>query len=280
METFSALQAFCAGNSPVNSPHKGQWRRALMFLWSAPSINAWVNNREAGDLRHHRAHYDVIVMGLRGLHKWFYCLPYRPNSAPLMAISVFPFPLIRPQAGTCILWCLVLSFLDTDMVQVDEILPHKAYTCFLSPYHDGCWLAVTISHCISSLSIDWNIPVSAPESFIIEKFLVHCICTNVLFLLHTSPLMQQSSHRYPFFWYQLNAGWIFHKDILYFCFRLSERLHSSKKRSDHFTIDAKHEVSVSYYPWASYQIHKIAGYTCAGNARNVFPTPASKETAC
>ena len=32
------------------------------FLWSAPWINDWVNNREAGDLRHHRAHYDVIVM--------------------------------------------------------------------------------------------------------------------------------------------------------------------------------------------------------------------------
>ena len=25
-------------------------------------MNAWVNNREAGDLRHYRAHYDVIVM--------------------------------------------------------------------------------------------------------------------------------------------------------------------------------------------------------------------------
>ena len=29
METFSALLALCAGNSPVNSPHKGQWRGAL-----------------------------------------------------------------------------------------------------------------------------------------------------------------------------------------------------------------------------------------------------------
>ena len=27
-------------------------------------INGWVNNREAGDLRRHRAHYDVIVMKL------------------------------------------------------------------------------------------------------------------------------------------------------------------------------------------------------------------------
>ena len=30
--------------------------------WSAPWISGWVNNREAGDLRRHRAHYDVIVL--------------------------------------------------------------------------------------------------------------------------------------------------------------------------------------------------------------------------
>ena len=28
-------------------------------------INGWVNNREAGDLRRHHAHYDVIVMKCR-----------------------------------------------------------------------------------------------------------------------------------------------------------------------------------------------------------------------
>ena len=32
------------------------------FLWSTPWINGKVSNREAGDLRRHRAHYDVIVM--------------------------------------------------------------------------------------------------------------------------------------------------------------------------------------------------------------------------
>ena len=47
--------------SPVYSPHKGQWRGALMFSLICAWINGWVNNREAGDLRHHRAHYDVIV---------------------------------------------------------------------------------------------------------------------------------------------------------------------------------------------------------------------------
>ena len=48
--------------SPVNSPHKGQWCGALMFTLICARINGWVNNREAGDLRRHRAHYDVIVM--------------------------------------------------------------------------------------------------------------------------------------------------------------------------------------------------------------------------
>ena len=48
--------------SPVKSPHKGQWRGALMFSVISAWINGWVNNREAGDLRRHQVHCDVIVM--------------------------------------------------------------------------------------------------------------------------------------------------------------------------------------------------------------------------
>ena len=48
--------------SPVNSPHKGQWRGALMFSLICVWTNDWVNNHEAGDLRRYRTHYDVIVM--------------------------------------------------------------------------------------------------------------------------------------------------------------------------------------------------------------------------
>ena len=64
MEPFSAWLAQCAGISlvPVNSPHKGQWRGAFMFSLIYAWINDWVNNREAGDLRRQRGHYDVIVM--------------------------------------------------------------------------------------------------------------------------------------------------------------------------------------------------------------------------
>ena len=48
--------------APVNSPHKGQWRGALIFSLICLWIKGWVNNREAVDLRRHRAHYDVSVM--------------------------------------------------------------------------------------------------------------------------------------------------------------------------------------------------------------------------
>ena len=64
--------------SPVNFPHKGQWRGALMFALICVWLNGWVNNREAGGLRRYRAHCDVIVM-LRGFvrfydkaHYWMY----------------------------------------------------------------------------------------------------------------------------------------------------------------------------------------------------------------
>ena len=48
--------------SPVNSPHKGQRRRSLMFSLIYARINGWVNTGDAGDLRRHHPHYDVIVM--------------------------------------------------------------------------------------------------------------------------------------------------------------------------------------------------------------------------
>ena len=59
-ETFFALLALCV--------RKGQWRGALMFSLICTWIKIWVNNREPGDLRCHRAHYDVTVMFA---YQWF-----------------------------------------------------------------------------------------------------------------------------------------------------------------------------------------------------------------
>ena len=47
---------------PVNSPHKGQWRGALLFSLICVWITGWVDNRDAGNLRRHRSHYEVTVM--------------------------------------------------------------------------------------------------------------------------------------------------------------------------------------------------------------------------
>ena len=68
--------------SPVNSPHKGQWRWALMCSLICVWINCWVNNREAGDLSCYRAHYNVIVM----LSEIMQCLQWlvRGATSPLL----------------------------------------------------------------------------------------------------------------------------------------------------------------------------------------------------
>ena len=52
------------GNPPItaDSPHKGQWRGAWMFSLIYAWTNGRANNRDAGDLRHNLAHYDVTAM--------------------------------------------------------------------------------------------------------------------------------------------------------------------------------------------------------------------------
>ena len=64
MESFSALLATCAGNSlvPGEFPAQRPVTRSFDAFFDLVWINGWVNNREAGDLRRYRAHYDIIVM--------------------------------------------------------------------------------------------------------------------------------------------------------------------------------------------------------------------------
>ena len=70
MEAFPHYWPFVKGihRSPADSPHKGQWRGVLMFSLICAEINGWgwANSREAGDLRRHRAHYNVTVVIRQG----------------------------------------------------------------------------------------------------------------------------------------------------------------------------------------------------------------------
>ena len=49
------------GEFPAQRPVTRSFDFSLICAW----INYWVNNREAGDLRRYRAHYDVTLMGTR-----------------------------------------------------------------------------------------------------------------------------------------------------------------------------------------------------------------------
>ena len=98
MESFSvSVLALWAGihRSPVNSPHKDQWRGALMFSLICAWINGWVNNGEAGDLRRHRSHYGTIVMiGLQVLQRLLHFQRNQPKPHLWRTVAVL---------GTCML---------------------------------------------------------------------------------------------------------------------------------------------------------------------------------
>ena len=76
METFSALLAICAGNSPVigEFPAQRPVTRSFDVFFDLRLNNGWVNNREARDLRRYRAHYDVTVMWSERKGTWMVVL--------------------------------------------------------------------------------------------------------------------------------------------------------------------------------------------------------------
>ena len=80
MEAFSALLAICAGNSPVPGEFPTQMpvTRSFDVYFDLCPNKRWVNKREAGDLIHNRAHYDVIVM-FRSLTAISICSPGCPT---------------------------------------------------------------------------------------------------------------------------------------------------------------------------------------------------------
>ena len=63
--------------SSVNSPHKGQWRGALMISLIRTWRDGWVNNRDAGGLWRNGAHYGVIVKKFHALVSEALSLAYR-----------------------------------------------------------------------------------------------------------------------------------------------------------------------------------------------------------
>ena len=55
---------------------------SLICVW----INDWVNNREAGDLRRHRGHYDVNVMTIEAM-AWMNNTPEQATGCNYLSMS-------------------------------------------------------------------------------------------------------------------------------------------------------------------------------------------------
>ena len=100
METFSALLAICAGNSPVTGefPAQRPVTRSFDVFFDLRLNEGWVNNREAGDLSRHGAHYYVTVISI-ALHRIFLMTGREYNSHVISGDQ-----LQRPGA------CLLASF--------------------------------------------------------------------------------------------------------------------------------------------------------------------------
>ena len=94
--------------SPVYSPHKGQWRGTLMFSLICDWINGRINNREAGDIKRHQTHYDVIVMQYDN----FQCSKWRKYHQNDISVSVNGTR-VRYRETDEVKWFCVSKSLDT-----------------------------------------------------------------------------------------------------------------------------------------------------------------------
>ena len=73
----------------------------LMYAWT----NGWANNRDAGDLRRHRAHHDVTVIeSYDDVMTWLILIINTLWGDPL-ATGEFPFT----RANNAQLWCFLVS---------------------------------------------------------------------------------------------------------------------------------------------------------------------------
>ena len=65
---LDAVHMFVSNTTPyifmMKFTHKGQWNGAWVFSLICTRIQGWASDYEAGDLRRHRAEYDVTLMFL------------------------------------------------------------------------------------------------------------------------------------------------------------------------------------------------------------------------
>ena len=127
---------FTVHRSPVNSPHNGQWRGALVFSLICAWTDGWANNRDACDLRRHRAHYDVTVTYL-----WFpqYCCCFVFNElttylkmAVVINVVIWGRAKVRPFCGKKNFWNIIQNFVQLCIAHILPGTSDKHKTCIFN----------------------------------------------------------------------------------------------------------------------------------------------------
>ena len=160
MEIFSALLAICAGGihrSPVTSPHKGQWCRALMFSLICVRINGWVNNREAGDFRRYHAHYDVTVMNkevIMGLNQVMY-ITWRGTVKTYTFLLIYLWWIWDKGLGRFLITIKNIFFLKVILSQKKQCSWYYCIMQYISHHLKITWIW-TYHHQLHDLNILWN----------------------------------------------------------------------------------------------------------------------------
>ena len=133
METFSALLAICAGNSPVTSevPTQRPVPRSFAVFFDL-RLNPRLSKQSwlplAGNLRRYRAHYDVIVMS----PKMFYFSVELIASAGMLGAGMgYPCGLIHEKIGNQWSYFLALVLSGTSALL---LFVSRFYTDFFHSY--------------------------------------------------------------------------------------------------------------------------------------------------
>ena len=152
METLIALLAFCSENPSVTGgfpPQRPVTRSSDVFFMICARTNGWAKNRDAGDLRRNRAHYDVTARSI-------------------VSVSVIIFRLLQ-----CVTKCYSMKLFILD------------YSCYRSLVG---WNRVLVYYILFSIvlrtSTLWNyLPLKFPSIIIFIFFCRHFCWTSIFWLL-------------------------------------------------------------------------------------------------
>ena len=161
--------------SPVNSPHKGQWRVTLMFSLICAWINGWVNNGEAGNMRRHRAHYDVIVMETTSTKPYLW-----------MQVGV-----VRSTNACQLRSIITLSFNLNSQYRWQQLVP-KLWRLFVLRYGIVCGRQITCLHKNSNQTSNC-IPSSKVRT---TRILLQINEGMVMYIIHENRALYVKSNRF------------------------------------------------------------------------------------